>query len=318
MLFRSPSSAALTLQASLTVGTGPSFLAFAPDFSRLYANDETGSTGRVIAFALERSDGGLRRLNEATSGGKTVAHVAVDHTGNFVMTANYGDGFVAVLPVTDAGIGAPLSTYQPGVRAHQIVVSLDNRFVYVPCLGSDLVAQYALDGGALTPLSPSSLSTAAKAGPRHLALHPNGRFAYLINELDSTLQALELDASGRFSSTQTVSSLPPDAGANTGAEVLVHPNGQFVYASNRGHDSIATFRVEPATGHLTLSAHTPTGGRTPRHFAIDASGTLMLVANQDTNDLHAFRIEPTTGQLTALGRVATPQQPKFVAIVPTR
>ena len=266
---------------------------------------------------MNTADAGLQFLNRVSSGGTVPAHVSVDRTGQFVFAANYNGGTIAVIPVVpDGGLAGPTQTLAPGGQAHQVLIDPTNRFLSVPCKAADQLVQYSFNAGTLTPLTPAFMSTASGAGPRHLALHPTLPRAYLINELGSTLQTLTISSTGTMTSVQTVSTLPAGfTGPNTTAEVAVHPNGRFVFGSNRGHDSIATWRVDDVTGQLTLVAHTPTGGQTPRHFSLDPSGRWLIVGNQGSNSVVLFGIDETTGALTSRGVVATVTSPAFVGFV---
>ncbi len=293
---------------SFEAGANPSFLAIDEARARLYAINEGGAGSTVTAVALDPETGLGTRLNTAVVG-TGPAHVSLDQRGRWVLVANYGGGSVTVVEVTDAGVGRVADAETPGSRAHQIVVDASNTVAFVPCLGVDLVAQFRFDAatGGLTPNG--VLHTAPGAGPRHLALHPSGRFAFLVNELDSTVQALAVEDGG-LRSLQTLSTLPAgSSGANSGAEVVVHPNGGHVYTSNRGHDSVAHFRVD-AQGLLTLVGHTPTG-RTPRSFAVDASGQWMLVANQDSATVTVFALD-AAGVPQATGQSVAVNAPAFV------
>ena len=305
----------LTPLGTTAAGSGSSFLAADVARGRLYATNE--GSNQIAAFALNPADAGLQFLNRVSSGGAGPAHVSVDRTGQFVMAANYGGGTIAVIPVVPGGgIAAPTQTLSAGGQAHQIITDATNGFVYVPCKAADQLVQYSFAAGMLTPLTPAFMSTANNAGPRHLALHPTLPRAYLINELGSTLQTLAISGSGAMTSVQTVSTLPSGfTGANTTAEVAVHPNGRFVFGSNRGHDSIATWRVDAVSGQLTLIGHTPTGGQTPRHFSVDPSGTWLIVGNQGSNSVVLFRVDPNTAALSSLGVVATVTSPAFVGFV---
>jgi 6-phosphogluconolactonase len=306
-------SGALTLSSSVAA-TDPSFLAVLPDASAVYAVSESGN--RVAAFAIAAT-GALTPIDDQPSGGSGPAHVAVDHTGKWVFVSNYGDGGIAVYPVrSDRGVGAAVQSMHAGTNAHQMIADPSNRYVFVPCLGSDYVAQYRFDAqtGALTPNG--TFATTAGAGPRHLAFAPDGVHAYLANELASTLTALALDTStGKLSALQTVSLRPPNAtGSNTAAEVWVHPNGRFVFASNRGDDTIATFSID-AAGKVALVASTPTGGKTPRDFTLDAAGANLYVANQGSGNVVQFTVDASSGALTPNGSPITSTAPTFIGIV---
>jgi 6-phosphogluconolactonase len=271
-------------------------------------------------MTLAPGTGALTMVNRVTSEGRGPAHVAVTPDGRWALAANYTSGTLAVWPVApDGRLGAVADRESPGANAHQIVVDPSNRYVFVPCLGVDAVAQYLFDAGTgqLTANSVPRFATATRAGPRHLALHPSGRFAYLMNELDSTVMALGFDAAtGRLSAIQTLSSLPMGfTGMNTGAEIQVAPSGRFVYASNRGHNSIAVFAVDTATGRLTVVEHQRTNVQTPRHFSVDPSGEFLRVANQGVNTVATFRVAVDTGRLTPLGTTPVGNSPSFAAWV---
>jgi 6-phosphogluconolactonase len=296
-VFKLESDAGLTPLGSFAAGMGPSFLALTPQ--ALYAVNE--SSNEVASFA---PDGG--ELHRAPSAGMGPAHVSV--AGPYVLVANYGSGDVGVFS-SDL---TQLDATNAGKNAHQILDVGGN--IYVPCLGSDYVAQYTLDGGHLVPKTPATVATAAGAGPRHLDVHPNGRWAYLINETNSTMTALDVDA-GTLAPKQTVSTLPAGfTGTNTGAEVKVSADGLSVYGSNRGDDSIVHFHIG-ADGTLTLVGHTKTGGVQPRSFGISPDGTLLIVANQMTGNLVAMRIDAQTGALTSLGEVAQVPTPEYVGFL---
>jgi 6-phosphogluconolactonase len=307
------STGGMTQLGATSAGANPSFLAFDVPRGRLYAVNEGSS--QIAAFRLS-PDAGLTLLNRVSSQGNGPAHVSVDPSGRWVFAANYGGGNVAVLRVTDGGLGAATDTEASGGQAHQILPDATGRFVYVPCKAANHVAQYRFDadGGQLTPLSPATVATAPNAGPRHLALHPSGAWAFLINELDDTLTSMRVETDGRLTPVDTKPTLPMGVAgsSNTTAEVQVHPNGRFVYGSNRGHNSIVSFSLNETTGVLTLVGHTPTGGNTPRHFDVDPTGQLMLVGNQNSGTVNAFRIDGATGALTPLGQQASVNSPAFV------
>lgn len=294
----------------------PSFLAMTG--THLYAVSESGN--RVGAYRIDRATGALTFVDDAASGGTGPAHLSVDRAGKFVLVANYGSGAIAVLPIrSDGGVGAATQMLTAGANAHMILAAPGNQHVLVPCKGADYIAQYTFDPatGTLDPNSVPRVMTAAGAGPRHLAFAPDGAHAYLVNENDSTLVALAFDAStGRLSALQTLSTRATGAtGANTGAEVAVHPSGKWVYASNRGDNDIAVFSIAPATGMVAATSHTPTGGMTPRAFAIDPTGKWLFAANQGSNTVIAFAIDPGTGGLTRTGAPLSATQPSFVGFV---
>ena len=292
----------------------PSFLALTR--AHLYAVSE--NTDQVGAYAIDPATGALTLIDRVASGGSGPAHLGVDRSAKFVLTANYGDGKIAVLPVrADGGVAASVSNLVAGANAHMIVSDAANRFVFVPCKGADYVAQYRFDpsSGALTPNATPTVATAAGAGPRHLAFAPSNAFAYLINETLSTLTVFAYDsATGRLSEVQTVSSRAAGAtGANTGAEVAVHPNGKFVYASNRGDDTIAVFAIS-GNGMVALVGQVGTG-TTPRSFTLDPIGAWLLVANQDSGSVTTYAIDPSSGMPVATGASLAFTKPSFVGFV---
>ena len=310
----------VTLAAELE---NPTFLAIAPDQKTLYAIAETEEFngefgGSVSAYAIDSATHTLTLLNRQPSRGGFACHLSLDATGRCAIVANYGTGSVAAFPIeADGRLGSlsdfvqhagsgPNAARQQGPHAHQAMLSPDNRFVFVNDLGADQVMIYALDAtrGKLT--SAGSAYVHPGAGPRHLDFHPNGRFAYVINELDATLAAFRYDAaSGALTHIHTVPTLPPGATAPPScADVHVHPNGCFVYGSNRNHDSIAIFAIDQATGRLTPIGHQPTQGGQPRNFALTPDGRFLLAENQDSDTVVSFRIDPERGTLTPTGDVA--------------
>ncbi len=294
----------------------PSFMAIDPSNTHIYAASE--STNRAGAYAIDQATGALTFLNDIAVGGSGPAHIAVDHGGTFVLIANYGNGTVSVAPIQANGsLGTVSQTISPGANAHQVVLDPSDHYAFVPCLGSDRVSQYLFDAttGTLTANAVPSLATDAGAGPRHLAFKPDGPFAYLLNEKSSTLSALAFDAAtGRLSTLQTVSTRASGAtGNNTGAEVWVHPNGKFVYASNRGDNNLAIFAIG-ADGKVTLVGHRATGGMTPRNFTFEPSGAFVYVANQGSNTVIPFAVDPMTGMLGEPGASVMATAPSFVGI----
>ena len=299
----------------------PSFLALHPNHRFLYAvneisNYEGQSAGSVSSFSINVKTGMLTSLNKTTTRGTIPAHLVVDKTGKSLVVANYGSGSVAAFPLNaDGSVGAASAFVQHtgsstgprqrGPHAHAVGLSPDNRFVFVPDLGLDQVLSYRLDPakGTLTPNDPPFTKVTQGSGPRHFVFHPNGRFAYTLSEMGSLVTVLAYDhAGGTLKNLQTISALPKDfSGTNNSAELEVHPNGRFLYASNRGHDSIAVFAIDPRANTLKLVEHVPTQGKMPRNFAIDPTGAYLLAANQNTNNIVLFRIDHKTGRLTPTG-----------------
>ncbi len=318
--------------------TNPSFIEVNPTRRFLYAVNEVpkykgADAGAVTAFAIDRKTGKLSALNQVASRGADPCYIAFDKTGKFALVANYTGGSVAVFPVAADGHIGDASAFsqrtgssvnkarQEGPHAHWIETTPDNRFAISVDLGLDelLVDRFDAKTGSLTPNDPPAAKLDPGAGPRHLAFHPNGNFAYVVNELESTITIFSYDAiRGVLTKLNTVSTLPKGfSGSNDTAEIKVHPNGKFLFASNRGHDSIVVFSIDSHSGALTLVAHFPTLGKTPRNFELDPTGSLLLVANQDTNNIVTFRIDPNTGRLTPTGQTVQVPSPvclKFTAV----
>jgi len=315
----------------------PSFLALHPSGRFLYAVGEIanfggGKTGAVSAFQLDPKTGELAALNQQPSRGTGPCHLTVDRTGRSVLVANYGSGSVACPPIGDDGRLGEATSFvqhegssvnprrQKGPHAHVVEVDPANRFAFVADLGLDKVLIYRLDvdRGQLVPSDPPWAAVAPGAGPRHLAFHPSSRFLYVINELDSTVTAFAYDARrGAMELLEAVSTLPDGfAAKNTTAEIAVHPSGRFLYGSNRGHDSLAIFAIDPDTGKLRCVGHESTRGETPRNFAIDPTGRYLLAANQDTDNVVVFRIDADTGKLHATGQSLEVPMPVCIVMMP--
>jgi len=322
-------SGALTTAGEPTESSNPSFLAFHPRGGFLYAVNEDGGSpsgdqGAVSAFAVDAATGRLTFLNRQPSGGGSPCHLSLDKDGRNLLVANYGGGTVAVLPVQpDGRLAAPSAVVkhqgssvnperQKGPHAHSVNLDPANRLAFVADLGLDKLLAYRFDParGTLTPNDPPGASLAPGAGPRHFAFHPSGRQVYVLNELFSTVTVFSYRAeSGSLAELQTVTTLPAGfGGRNSTAEVVVSADGKFLYASNRGHDSIAVFAIDPAHGKLTATGHHPTLGRKPRNFALDPTGAYLLAANQDSDSIAVFRVDRNTGALVPVGApVATPR-----------
>jgi len=309
----------LTLVKSVAAGNYPSFLAFDPTFANLYAVNEPD--GKIAAFGVDAKTGDLTFLNRVDAGGAASgpAFVSVDRSGKYVLVANYNSGTTRVFSVrNDGGLSSPTDDKSPGKNSHMILTDPGNEFAFVMNKGSDTISQYVFDNsnGTLTPNDVPSVMTPAGSGPRHLAFHPNGKYAYLIAETDDTMLAYAYDAKlGRLSFLESKSTLPAgtDGASNTCAEVVVAPSGKFVYGSNRGHDSIVRFSIDTATGKLTFMDTTPSGGNVPRSFTLSENGELMLVANESGN-VTSFSVNTKTGALTKLLSSDVPQKPQFVGI----
>jgi 6-phosphogluconolactonase len=309
------SGATAAVGSVASFGSAPSFLAVDAAARHLYAVDENAS-GQVGAYAIDPAAGALTFQNAVSSGGNGPPFVTLDGSGKWVLVANYGDGTASVLPVkSDGSLGAPVQTLSPGANAHMIAPDPSNRFVFVPCLGSDWIAQYVFDAasGMLTPNGVPHVATASGAGPRHIAFHPTLDVAYVVAEKASTITAYALDPNaGTLSPTQTISTLPSGfSGTNTAAEIHVHPSGKWLFASNRGADDIAVFSLD-AAGAMTAHGFTPSGGTTPRDFSLDPSGSLLYAANQGTGNVVPFRFDAASGSLTTAGAALTVPSASFV------
>jgi 6-phosphogluconolactonase len=336
-------SSELTPLGMAAEAINPSFLAIDPSHRFLYAVNEVqkyedANGGAVSAFAIDtqkgdRQTGKVQLLNAVASRGADPCYIAFDKTGKYALVANYTGGSVAVFPVQADGhigessafvqhVGSSVNRErQEGAHAHWIETTPDNRFAIAVDLGLDELLIYRFDAknGSLTPNNPPYAKLDPGAGPRHLAFHPNGKFAYVVNELQSSITAFAYDASrGELRKLNTVSTLPKNfSGSNDTAEIKVHPSGKFLFASNRGHDSIALFSIDSKTGALTLADHFPTQGKTPRNFEIDPTGKFLFVANQDTNNIAVFGIDSKNGRLTVTKRtlqVPSPVCLKFMAV----
>ncbi|MCU1263637.1 MAG: hypothetical protein JWO80_6522 [Bryobacterales bacterium] len=333
----SPGNGKLSPLGLVAETENPSFLATGPSGRFLYAVNEIGNyegknAGSVSAFSLDSSTGSLIFLNKVTTRGSIFCHLVVDKTGKCLVVANYGSGSVAAFPIKPDGSlgeasafvqhgGSGVNARQKGPHAHMVQLSEDNRFILVPDLGADQVITYRLNPakGTLTA-EPNPTRGAPGLGPRHLAFDPQGKFDYLINEMGSAVTAFRYKSSGgSLTPLQTISTLPKEfTGTNNSAEIEVHPNGKFVYVSNRGDDSIAMFSADAKTGTLTLTGRVPTGGKTPRNFAIDPTGGYLLAANQDSGSIITFRIDKNTGELTPTGEQVSIPQPVCILLMRQR
>jgi len=296
----------------------PSFVEVHRNGKFLYAVSEVGAAGGVSAYAIDAETGSLKLLNEQPSGGSGPCHISIDREGKNVLVANYGSGSASVIPIKPDGSlaeptglvqheGSSVNTRrQKGPHAHSINISPDNRFAFVADLGIDKIMIYGLDAqkGTLTTNDPAFVELKAGAGPRHFTFGTGGKNAYLINELHCTVTAFEYErSSGRLTPIQTITTLPNNFdGSSTCAEIRVHPNGKFLYGSNRGHDSIAVYRINQADGTLIFVEHETAEIKTPRNFNIEPTGRFCLVANQGGDSVVVFRIDQQTGALEPTGK----------------
>lgn len=323
-----PAIAKITSLGLAAATENPAYLAVRPDGDYLYAVNEVRD-GRVSAFRIDRKSGKLASLNRVSSRGDGPCALSVDPSGKYVMAANYGSGSVALYPIQADGSLGEASAFdqhtgtgadkkrQEGPHAHAAIFSPDGRFALSADLGVDRIYVYRIDAAGKTLAAAAPGTVAPGSGPRHLAFHPSGKFAYSINELTAAVTAFTWDA-GTLTEIETVPALPKDyQGAKSGAEIAVHPNGGFVYVSNRGAaNNIAVFAVDPVKGTLTLVEHVASGGRTPRYIGFDPTGEYLLAANQESNNIVFFRADAKTGKLSAIGmpvRIAAPVCIKFAA-----
>ena len=347
-IFRAdPGTGALTPAGVYEAGTSPSCLAVNASGTRLYSANETDRVGddkegTVSAFAIDRADGKLKLLNTVRSGGAGPTYVSLHRSGRFLFVANYFGGSVSVLPVlpdgrlgdaadvkVDAGkVGPARATNAPPgtfafsghdrTHAHMIHSDPAGRFVLHADLGLDKIFVWKFDGekGLLTPGDPPAVSLPPGDGPRHFHFHPNGRYLYSIQEEGSTLVLFDYDAAtGRLASRQTVSTLPPGfAGSNFCSEILVSPDGRFVYAGNRLHDTVAILSVGD-DGTLTFVAEEPTRGNYPRSFSFDPTGNFLYCCNQRGDNVTTFRIDRATGKLGFTGQYTAVGNPSCIVFV---
>ena len=301
----------------------PSFVAIHPSKKYLYSVGEMSIPGEkgggVTAFSVSLPTGALTKINQLSSVTGGPCHINLDKTGKMAMVANYGGGSTASYQITETGsLSGPVSHHQhtgssvdpkrqKEPHAHSVNLSPDNRFAFVCDLGTDKVNVYAIDpvSGRMTPNEPAFAKVPAGGGPRHLAFHPNGKFVYVNNEMAMAETVFAYDADkGTLSEIETVSTIPDADRSQTGlstAETVVHPSGKFVYVSNRGHDTIAVFQCDPATGKLTRIENVHVEGKTPRNFNLDPSGKWLIAAHQGSNSVALFKVDPATGKLTFTG-----------------
>jgi len=325
---RNRESDAWTLVQLLKDLADPSFLIIDRPGRHLYSAHGDGT--QVTAYQIDQTTGRLTVLNRQPTGGGNGVHLAIDATGRFLVVANYATGTLAVLPIDADGSLAPPSdlatlkgtpgphrTQQESSHPHHCPFDPSGRFIAVPDKGLDKVFVYRLDTarGKLVPADPPGVSARAGAAPRHLAFHPRQPYAYVINELDSTITTYHFNPdNGSLEPRQIVPTPPPSyTGNNTGAEIAVAASGRFVYGSNRGHDSIAIFAIDQAGGTLTPVGWESTQGRTPRFFCLDPSGTHLYAANQSTDTVVIFRVNQATGALAATNQIVKVATPTTIA-----
>ncbi|WP_198172499.1 lactonase family protein [Hymenobacter ginkgonis] len=332
----SPATGELLPLGAMKGGASPTYLTMDAAHRHLYAVSETQTYmgapgGGVSTLAIDPHNGTLAMLNQQPSTGASPCYISLDRTGKNALVANYVGGNVAMLPVRADGQLDPAGAtdqHQPPTgphknqdkpHAHCFVTSPDNRYAFSVDLGTDKVYGYQLDAAQhqLRLLPTPAFVTKPGTGPRHLVFHPNGRWAYLENELNSTVSALTYNAAaGTFQEIETLTQLPAGfAGDNSGADVHVSPDGRFLYTSNRGDNSLAVFAIDGASGHLALVQHISTQGKTPRNFALDPSGQVLLVANQNSDNVFTYHVDKQSGKLTSTGKSVSLPSPMFVEVV---
>jgi 6-phosphogluconolactonase len=316
----------------------PSYLAVNKSRTYLYAVNELveyegKKSGSVSAFAIDQKNGNLTLLNKQPSLGDAPCHISITDNEKFVLVANYLGGNVSVYPVEPGGkLGASVDLAQhtgfgankerqESAHAHSINLDNNNRFAVVADLGIDKVMIYQFDDktGKLTPNSAQPFfQTKAGAGPRHFTFHQNGKFAFVINELTSSITSFAFDENrGTLSELQTISTLPDNFnGANTCADIHISPNGKFLYGTNRGHDSLAVYQIDEKTGKLNFVEHASTSGKTPRNFTISPNGKFLLAANQNSDSIIVFKIDEKTGKLKQTKNKATVSMPVCLQLIP--
>lgn len=331
------SSGELKLLKSVKGLTNPSYLAIDPHNQYLYSVNEVGKFegkpgGAISAFSINQKTGDLTFLNNQPTKGSAPCYIVVDKSGKFVLSANYGDGNVSVFSIMSDGKLGPMTDFiqhkgsgldpkrQKSPHAHCIVMSPDNRFTFSADLGIDKIMVYKFDAqkGKLTPNDTPFAQLAPGAGPRHFTFHPNEKYAYVINELNSTLIAFAYDeTNGILKEIQTVSTLPEGFKDNNyPADVHVSSSGDFIYGSNRGHDSIVIFSIDKNTGKLSLVGHESTQGKWPRNFAIDPTGRFLLAENQNSDTVVPFQIDNQTGKLIPTGNITNVPAPVCIQMIP--
>ncbi len=322
----------LTKPEFLLGAAGPAFFEIHPDGRHLYAcNAATG--GEVSAYEIEPHTGQLSLLNSEPSGGGEPCYLSFDQTARYALVANYDGGNLGVFALrADGGIGERTGFAQHAgssvdprrqtrAYAHAILAAPDNRFVLGADLGVDKIYSYRFSSqeGSLKANDPACVRVAMGSGPRHLKFHPNGRWVYVLNELSSTITGFNWNAeTGALGEFQTASTLPSDYfAANTAAEIVVHPNGKFLYASNRGHNSLAVFAIDPNAGWLKLVENVSSGGKLPRYFTFDPTGRWILCCNHGSENAVVFQVDETTGRLAKTGppvAVAYPFCARFLPV----
>jgi len=322
------SSGALEIKHVFPNIVNPSYITFDPSYNFLYAVNELKeyqgkASGSVSAFSISQPDGVLTFINKQATSGTDPCHVTTNPQGNYLYVSNFMSGSVAVFPINPDGSLGQTSQFiqhsgssidpsrQQGPHAHALVFTPDGRFAFVPDLGLDklMIYQSQQDPPMLVSSEPAFIKTIAGAGPRHCTFSPDCKYCYLINELDCTILTLAFDKdNGSFTELQRVSTLPEGVSCpgNSCADIHITPDGKFLYGSNRGHNSLAIYRVDRDYGMLDFMGCHPCGGAIPRSFEITPAGDYLLCANQDSDNIAVFRIDPDTGHLSEISEINIP------------
>lgn len=326
-------SGTLTLTNEFGGFKNPTFLNVDAERKLLYTISETVNgagqkVGEAAAFAIDTAEGSVRLINREITVDSTICHIQRDADSRFLTVTSYHGGMIGLFSITEeGGIGYKLDVQQHAGSSqhperqdrphpHSTFYSPDGRYLLVPDLGLDRIVTYKVDkvGGKLVHHGEGLLHPGA--GPRHLSFHPNGRFVYVINEVDSTIASFTYDnETGQLTTLETVSTLPANfKDENSCAEIAVSADGKYVYGSNRGHDSIVVMAIDEQTGLLSLVQHISVEGGHPRHFALTPNGRYLLAANRDTNNIVTFKVDQSSGKLTFTGHSVTVAKP--VCVVP--
>jgi len=332
-----PSTGSLSPVSTVKGIENPSFLKVSPKGGFLYAVSEVFEAqgkpgGELRAYSIDRQNGALSHLNSQSTHGACPCHVNVDQAEQYAMVSNYMGGNIAILPLKKDGSLRPASDVvqhrgcsnvnperQEGPHAHSVTMSPDNKFVIAADLGQDMLRTYKLDieEGKLLSVEENRVLTTPGAGPRHMDFHPDGRYVFLVNELENSIISYKYHKeTGALKMLSTVSTLPDEfQGESIAADIHVHPNGKFLYASNRGHDSLVIFSIDENTGELKVLGFQSTRGEHPRNFCIDPGGSFLLAANKDSNNIVTFEIDKATGFLWPKGQAVHVPQPVCLAFL---
>jgi 6-phosphogluconolactonase len=294
-------SGSLAFQNKIYTGAEVSFLCVSPDKKYLYATQRDDAIREIASYKIGEDNRELILVNKATAEGARPVHLSIDKTGRFIFQANFNGGNFSMFPVNaDGSLCSSIQTFDLGQNPHQIKVDEDNKNIYVTHMGSDFIAQYLFDSenGRMIPNSPHVINVKSKTGPRHFDFHQNGKWVYVINELNNTITLFTKNANGTLKEVTSYTTLADDfMGSSKTADIHVHPNGRFLYGSNRGDDSIAVYSIDETNGALQLREIVKSQGEEPRSFAIDPTGKFLIVGNRSSNEIIIFEIDAHTGRI---------------------